>query len=478
MTSKTNILVIVSEDHSQHLGCYGAPDVQTPHLDALAARGVRFANHHTTQAVCSPGRASILTGLYPHQNGQIGLATQNYSMYRPHENLMSILKRQGYRTGVFGKLHVLPEAAFPIDERWGDAERFAFKCRDNHLANAQVERFIREGDGPFFAYIAYPDSHLPLLRQSAGKPEHPLEGKDVGPMPAIGIDSPRYREVIADYYNCMNRLDDGVGDLLARLKASGKADDTLVVFTTDHGQHLPRGKYHIYEQSLRLPWIMHHPTLLPAGKVVEQLTSHVDILPTVLDLLDIDDLPPNLLGASAVKLARGESDSWRDYAVGQWHAGSATGLFPQRSMRVGNYKYIVSYFAGETNPNAEYYLEASTWGNVVIEPQEIESAPQHVRDAYAMSLNPPREQLYDLEADPHEWHNLADDPEHAAALAQMRNRLESWQRDARDYIADPDVLAQLRQDHETIVAKHFTTKLGGRRSGEYTFDYDQYLQPR
>lgn len=477
MSVKTNLLVIVAEDHSQHLGCYGAPDVITPHLDALAGRGVRFANHHTTQAVCSPGRASILTGLYPHQNGQIGLATQNYRMYAPYENMMSILKRQGYRTGVFGKLHVNPETAFPVDTRWGDREKFAFGHRDSSAANDQVEKFINESDEPFFAYLAHPDAHLPLLRQSAGKPEQPLEGKDVGPMPEIGIDSPRYREVIADYYNCMNRLDDAVDDLLARLRKAGKADNTLVVFTTDHGQHLPRGKYLTCEPSLRLPWIMHHPTLLPEGKVVDALTSHVDILPTVMDLLSVDDLPPNMLGSSAAPIARGESDTWRDYVVGQWHSGSGPGLFPQRSMRIGNLKYIVSYFPGELNPNADYYFTAEKWGNIIIRQSEIDSAPQHVRDAYALSLRPPAEQLYDLAADPHEWHNLADKPEHAESLVYMRKRLEDWQAHAKDYIADPDVLARLKQNHDEIVEKYFIDKTGKMTSRDWSFDYHEYLCP-
>lgn len=110
-----NVLLIISEDNGQHLGCYGDTNVATPNIDRLAAEGVRFANASTTQSVCSPGRASIFTGLYPHQCGQIGLATHNYAQYEAFPNLFSLLKNEGYRTGLVGKLHVNPEEDFPID---------------------------------------------------------------------------------------------------------------------------------------------------------------------------------------------------------------------------------------------------------------------------------------------------------------------------------------------------------------------------
>ncbi|MDP6360809.1 MAG: sulfatase-like hydrolase/transferase, partial [Planctomycetota bacterium] len=125
-----NVILICSEDHGPHFGCHGDPNARTPYLDQLATDGVRFDSHHTTCAICSPGRASLLTGLYPHQNGQINLATHQYGMYRPFANLVSILHEHGYRTGRIGKLHVLPEEAFPFDFVWRDPERISFQHRD------------------------------------------------------------------------------------------------------------------------------------------------------------------------------------------------------------------------------------------------------------------------------------------------------------------------------------------------------------
>jgi N-sulfoglucosamine sulfohydrolase len=113
---RPNILLITSEDHGPELGCYGEPYVKTPRLDALAQDGVRFDRAYVTQAGCSPSRASILTGLYPHQNGQIGLATWGFHMYSENTpNLPRSLQQAGYRTGIIGKLHINPESAFPFD---------------------------------------------------------------------------------------------------------------------------------------------------------------------------------------------------------------------------------------------------------------------------------------------------------------------------------------------------------------------------
>jgi N-sulfoglucosamine sulfohydrolase len=111
-----NILLIVSEDNGAHLGCYGDPLAITPNLDAMAAAGVLFSRAYVTQAGCSPSRASLYTGLYPHQHGQVGLATWGFRLYRDDEpNLVHRLNGAGYRTGILGKLHILPEAAFPFD---------------------------------------------------------------------------------------------------------------------------------------------------------------------------------------------------------------------------------------------------------------------------------------------------------------------------------------------------------------------------
>ena len=230
MPQRPNILLIVSEDNGQHLSCYGDKNIQTPNLDQLAQDGVRFENSHTTQAVCSPGRASILTGLYPHQNGQFGLATHKYALYDDFPNMQSLLKTAGYRTGMLGKLHVNPESAFPLDFWWNDPEFISFKHRDVFKTAEMAEEFMGGTDEPFFQTVNFPDAHLPFIPQDTGIPEKPLTGKDVTTLPQVGINTERIRKHTADYYNCLLRLDKGVGLILDKLDALGKADNRLTLF--------------------------------------------------------------------------------------------------------------------------------------------------------------------------------------------------------------------------------------------------------
>jgi arylsulfatase A-like enzyme len=256
--AQPNILLIVSEDHGPELGCYGDPYARTPHLDRLAAEGVLFQRAYVTQAGCSQSRSSILTGLYPHQNGQIGLATWGFRMYCDQTpNVPRSLKAAGYRTGIIGKLHVNPHSAFPYDVQEIPRGNFARNDLADYARHA--ESFFQADDRPFFLHINYPEAHDPFLTQVDGLPEHPLTAADVRSLPHFGIDPPELRQLVADYYNCISRLDSLIGDLLAALDRSGKADKTLVIFLSDHGIDLLRGKRTCYEGGTRVPLIVHWP---------------------------------------------------------------------------------------------------------------------------------------------------------------------------------------------------------------------------
>jgi len=174
--SQPNVLLIVSEDNGPELGCYGDPYVQTPNLDRLAADGVRFTRAYVAQAGCSQSRAAYLTGLYPHQNGQIGLATWGFRMYRKDTpNIVSSLKQEGYRTGIIGKLHINPAEAFPFDFKEIPTANFGRKNLGDYAKFAR--QFITSGAGPFFLSVNYPDAHSPWLKQVEGLPKVPLEAR-------------------------------------------------------------------------------------------------------------------------------------------------------------------------------------------------------------------------------------------------------------------------------------------------------------
>lgn len=172
-----NILFIVSEDNGLDLGCYGNKSVHTPHLGSLASRGVLF------------------TGLYPHQNGQVGLATHNDSMYRGVKTLPKYMRQLGYKTGCIGKIHVNPESEIPFDFWENSGSNFAKKRLKSYAE--QAVRFVKsDEDKPFFLMVNFPDVHFPVQASVEGLPSIQIDERKVEPMEFVGVDSPRHRECV------------------------------------------------------------------------------------------------------------------------------------------------------------------------------------------------------------------------------------------------------------------------------------------
>ena len=273
-------------------------------------------------------------------------------------------------------------------------------------------------------------------------------------------------------------MDTGIGLILEQLKAK-TSRETIVIFTTDHGQQFPRGKVTCYEGGLRVSMLMHAPGRIAAGQVRKELTSHVDVLPTLLDMLDIES-PAHLPGSSLLPLARGEDVPWREHVVGQW-TGSPKMFYPQRSIRDGRYKLIVNYLSGERiNNGARGYLpDVQQWESSVDE-DDFAAAPAELRAALQRSADPPREELYDLQADPTELHNLADDPNYASVQDGLRAALEDWQRQYDDRIADPQVRDALGAMHDRLCEEHYVEGRGvpqDRETMAAKWDYGRWIDP-
>lgn len=437
---RLNVLLIVSEDTGTHLGCYGDTTVPTPNLDRLATQGIRFYRAYVTTPSCSESRSSVLTGLYPHQNGQIGLATHRFSMYRPWPNIPGLLKRAGYRTGVLGKIHVNPESAFPFDLIWRDPKYCGYNHRDVRKMADVAGEFMRAAREPFFLMVNYPDTHLPFLAQQNGIPAQPLTAEKVTIPPWVGVDAPRLREDLANYYNCLQRLDAGVGMLLEELRRSGCAENTLIIYLGDHGPQFPRGKLTCYEGGVRVPMLICWPGK-PRGLVREDLVSTVDLLPTILEATGAQG-PGELSGRSLAPLFRSGPAEWRGYLCTEYHAHVASVYYPQRTVRDGRYKLIVSLLPDRTNPTQRAYLSPDTWW-ASLTFVDVAEAPEPIRRAFDVWAHPGAEQLYDLQVDPYELNNLAGRSEHAQLQQRLREQLRQWQRETRDPLLDPARLARL-----------------------------------
>lgn len=458
-TKPLNILLIVSEDNGAELGCYGVP-VKTPNLDKLAAEGVLYKNAYVTQAGCSPSRSSILTGLYTHQNGQVGLATWKYSMYNPRTpNIISSLKAGGYRTGMIGKIHVNPESAFDLDYHEVNGGNFKRKDLDDYASMAL--RFITASDKPFYLQVNYPDAHRPFLTQANGRPEKPLSGKDVEPLPFFGLSSDSLKQITADYYNCIMRLDSYVGDLIEQLKASGKYENTLIVYLGDHGQDIIRGKRTSYEGGLRIPLIMSAPGAR-SGRKYEHLVSTIDLFPTFMEIAGLP-VPSHLPGKSLKTILNGSDQPVRSLLFAEFNTHSNHEPYPQRSVRDNRYKLIYNPCFGTENPGLDYTVTKLVSRNIFND--ALSRATPEVKQAYTLMRTPPEFELYDLQKDPYEMNNLSNNSEYRDIVNKLKEQLTNWQKETRDPFIDK------------AVAKRFFKDVmnAGSKKG---FEYHSYMDPK
>lgn len=471
--AKLNVLLITSEDNGPDLGCYGDPYVRTPNIDRLAAQGVRFDRAFVPTASCSESRAALLTGLYPHQNGQIGLATHHHRMFGKIPNIASHLKQRGYRTGLIGKLHVNPASAFPFDYRPNVSDCNTFSRRDVSRVAELATRFFAKGGDPFFLMVNYADAHLPFLRQQHGLPKSPLTGDDVRPLPWIGLDTPRLRESQADYYNCLMRLDNGIGQLLKALEAAGQAKQTLLIYLGDHGAQFPRGKLASYESSLHVPLIIRQPGKIKP-QVRNELVSTLDLLPTILHAIG-GNIPSDVPGRSLLPLmnqgATKPDTPWRKYLFTEYHGHYPPLYFPQRTIRNDRYKLIVNLLQDRPNPVAQTCSgqENPRWVSYATATDVAKASPK-IRQAYETWMNAPPLELYDLKTDPHEWQNLADNERLRPVKEELLARFRRWQKDTADPLQHRELLQKLTAEHDALPTPY-------KKPGASHWKYPIYLKP-
>ncbi len=440
-----NVLFITADDLGLQLGCYGDTVIETPQLDAFAASGVQFEVAYVAQASCSPSRSAMFTGLYVHATGQYGLT--NASPFSLHSHLEdatipNVLERAGYRTGIIGKLHVRPDSSFKFDYRRTNAN----EARRVELVAERASEFMAQaGDDPFFLMVNYTDPHAYRKRDAEtneivgdwtfldrvdGIPENLVEPSDQTVLPFQQIDSPEQRKRVAGYYNEVMRLDAGVGLLLETLERHGHADNTLVIFIGDHGPPFNRGKTTTYEGGLRVPFLVRWPGVSKPMRS-SAMVSTVDILPTILDATGATS-EVEMHGRSLRPVLESADAQWREYLVGEFHMHGRP-WFPRRAIRDARYKLIHNLLAGSARPSSAVDGDI---GFSASRDQRYAGSP--VRAAFDTFAEPPELELYDLEQDPWEFHNLAGDPDHAEAERRLESALETWRQETNDPTLDPN----------------------------------------
>lgn len=447
---RPNILLIVSEDHGPHLSCYGDKVIQTPNLDQIAKNGVKFNNAYVTESVCSPSRSSILTGLYPHQSGHLGLTTHGFHFVGKIQTLYQALKKGGYRTGMIGKLHVAPDSIFPIDYHPIKGPNYEKVGLIRYSEYA--EKFINAGDEPFFLMVNYPDTHWPFQHQVEGRPKKTVKPSEVTSFAYLQFDNPLIREYSTALYNCMLRLDECVGELMGKLKKSGKEDNTLVIYLSDHGDEMGRGKFDIYEAGTKIPFLASWPGKITQGTQTDALISTIDIMPTVLAVAGIALEDKRATGKSLVPLFKKPDLLFRKYLFTEKNCDQIGMYYPRRAIRDECYKLIYSLLDGK-NPVAEKYMANGNRTDAIAGSptmKEVESASPHVKNIYNLWLNPRKIQLYDLKNDPWEYNDLSTNAKYDQIKSRLMSEIIKWQQETEDPLRFPGKLKMLTQENDTM----------------------------
>jgi N-sulfoglucosamine sulfohydrolase len=435
-----NVVLIVTDDQGQDAGCYGNRVLKTPNLDALAADSTRFKYAYCTTASCSPSRSVILTGQYNHANGQYGLehAAHHFSSFSNVKSLPVMLSAAGYRTARVGKYHVGPESVYQFDEVIAGNPH-------NPVAMANRSRPVIEGDKPFFLYFCPGDPHRGAVAEWAAERPNSFGNKRPGEsypgiepvhykptdviVPPFLPDTPACRAELAQYYESISRMDAGIGRLLEVLKKAGKFDDTLIVFVSDNGIPFPGAKTGVYEPGLRLPCVVRNPDAKKRGVVSNAFVSWVDIVPTILEFTGVK--PPEeakLHGRSFLSVLENETpEGWDEiYASHTFH--EVTMYYPMRVVRSGRHKLIWNIAHPLPFPFASDLFGSATWQDSLKRGDDFMYGKRTIKTL----VNRPKFELYDLEADPDEVHNLANDPQHSELLAQLQQKLRDFQKRTGD----------------------------------------------
>ena len=471
MPKQPNILFIMSDDHAAHaISAYGSVINQTPHIDRIARNGLRLDNCFCTNSICTPSRATILTGQYGHKTGVMTLA-DTLDNSRPVQ-LQKLLQNGGYKTAIFGKWHlghgeqpdgshtepagfddwqVLPGQGLYFDpvfhtprgdikytgyvseiitdlsmdwlNKWntgrkaGDEAPF-FACVHHKAPHREWE------SGPKYQHL-YEDEEIPTPEtfddDYAGRPaaamammriERDLQHKDLKERPPHGLSEGelknwKYQRYIKDYLRCVASVDDSVGQLLDWLEANDQMQNTIVIYTSDQGfflgDHGWYDKRFIYEESLQMPFLISYPDKLAAGETREAILTNTDFAPTLLEYAGVE-VPAAMQGFSACAMLRGETpENWQTSVYYRYWMHLINHNVPAH-YGVRNHRYKLIYFYGR--------------GLGVAGASEVET------QAYW--------ELYDLDQDNNEIHNVYDDPAYAGVQTEMHAELDRLQRQFED----------------------------------------------
>lgn len=409
---KPNIIWIITEDISLELGCYGDKLVKTPNLDKLASEGLKYTNAFSTAPVCSPSRSAMITAMY-----QTSIDAQNHRSHRdddyalpdPVKPITEYLKKEGYYTVL------------------GEVKEEGLRGYGKTDYNFNLDKSIFDGNDwkgrkiaqPFFAQLMVSVTHRGAIWKGAVQKHQPQINPDDVILPPFYPNLPVAREDWATYLESIQLMDSYVGNILKRIDDEGISENTIVIFTSDHGRCMVRDKQFVYDGGIKVPLLIKWPGNLKPGSVNENMVSLIDVSATVLQVAGaalpdyIEGRP--LFGKNAVK---------RKYIIAARDRMDET-VDMMRAVRTRKFKYIKNYMPERPymQPNNYKEQEYPVWNLLKQLNSEGKLTP-----AQALFVAPvkPAEELYDIRKDPFEIHNLALNPKYNSRIFGMRKILNDW----------------------------------------------------
>ena len=411
------------------LPAYGGQNAKTPHIDKLAREGLLFRRAYLSEAMCQPCRAELFSGQYPTRNGCAWnhSASRNSVTSMPHH-----LGPLGYRVGLAGKVHVKPKKVFPFEEIDGfDSNCVRNPTRPHQLSG--ISEFIgRDQQKPFCLVVALVEPHVPWVMGDASQyPPATIK------LPPNLADTPRTRQDFSAYLAEITYMDGQVGEILKVLEESGKANDTLVLFTSEQGSQFPGCKWTNWDTGIHTGLIARWPEKIEGGRTTDAVVQYADILPTLLTLAGGDCNEKPYDGRSFAGVLRGEETSHRQYAYGLHNNIPEGPRYPIRTVTDGEWRYIRNLLP------EEIYIEKHLMGIKGTGALNNPYWATWVRDSWnnphtykvvRRYMRRPAEQLYHTAEDPYEMSNLAGTPEFSEIQKKLSMELDRWMKRQGDYL--------------------------------------------
>jgi len=429
-----DMLIYLSDDHSQFdSSLYGNANIPTPQFEALAADGLTFTHAFVASPSCAPSRAALLTGLMPARNG----AQANHTFPRAGTfSLVRSLQQAGYEVAAFGKVahgrktqryhfdHVSPASA--VDRLRRDVGNFLKR---------------RKSEKPLCLFVGTSNPHVAWTSPATFDPQKVQ-------FPPHHLDTPQTRQHRAAYYQEIRDLDRLMGEL-RELAARHMHQDLVFVHSSDHGSQWPFGKWNLYDYGIRVPLIIARPGHIAAGTKTDALVSWVDLLPTVIETGG-GSVPDNIDGRSFADVLTGDATHHRDL-IFTTHTGDGTrNIFPIRSVRTDRWKLIHNLHPEFAHTNHSDLDRKPMAGAYWTEWAELAKTDDRAARIVQRYFERPEWELFDLQNDKWEQHNLISDPDQQARVAQLQQQLAAWmtqQGDTGLVHSEPRLLKDLPRWH-------------------------------